>query len=732
MKYLNIKDWSLKGKILGLLALSLIPMIMMILFYLLPVYEGRLYAEKEKATKNAVEIAASVLSEFGSKENEGILTQSEAQKQALAVIKDMRYDGNEYFWINDMSPKMIMHPYKPELDGKDLSQNQDPNGKHLFVEMVNVCKKNGSGSVEYMWPKAGSDVPQPKISYVKLYKNWGWIIGSGIYVDDVEKEISALKIKMIIAPTLIAFFILILGFILSKKLAKPIISLRDAADKVTSGDYNVIVDIETNDEIGRLGQSFNKMTGKLVQQYSDIHGIPAVVMSIDKDFNINYVNKMAGDFLGKDPQSLIGLKCYDQFKTDQCKTENCTCFKAMKNNNFYTAETFAAPGGQKIPIQYTGRPTYDRQGNINGAIELVIDITNIKEQEKYLNENAKVLLAEMDKFAEGDLTAALEAKSSNDVTGRLFNGFNKVVNNIREIIQSVAEAVQATANASNQISSSTEEMASGVQEQSQQTTEVAGAVEEMTKTILETSRNSSAASDAAKNAGNIAKEGGRVVSKTIDGMIRIAEVVKKSADTVQALGSSSDQIGEIIQVIDDIADQTNLLALNAAIEAARAGEQGRGFAVVADEVRKLAERTTKATKEIATMIKQIQKDTNDAVVSMKEGTSEVEKGKELADKAGNSLSQIINGAENVVDISIQVAAASEEQSSTAEQISKSILAINNVTNQSSTGIQQIAKAAEDLNRLTTNLEMLISKFNIGKNNIKSHMGVEQNGKLIEY
>jgi methyl-accepting chemotaxis protein len=227
-------------------------------------------------------------------------------------------------------------------------------------------------------------------------------------------------------------------------------------------------------------------------------------------------------------------------------------------------------------------------------------------------------------------------------------------------------------------------------------------------------------------------------------MNKIAEVVKRSASTVQKLGQSSEQIGEIIQVIDDIADQTNLLALNAAIEAARAGEQGRGFAVVADEVRKLAERTTKATKEIAAMIKEIQRDTIGAVSSMEEGTSEVEKGKHLADKAGQSLEQIIEGAGKVADIVSQVAAASEQQSSASEQISKNIEAISSVTQQSAAGVQQIARAAEDLNRLTNNLESLVSKFKIsgefiseshpgiepGKKNEKAKIYVRQNGHLV--
>lgn len=340
--------------------------------------------------------------------------------------------------------------------------------------------------------------------------------------------------------------------------------------------------------------------------------------------------------------------------------------------------------------------------------------TGAIEQSRYLTESTNEMLEAIERLADGDLTVSLTAKQHDDV-GRLYDGFNRAIERIREMFENIVEAVGATASATGEISSSTEEMAANSSEQSMQASEVAGAVEEMTKTILESTENSRVAADSATENGEKARQGGQIVIETIKGMNKIAEVVLSAAETVEKLGSSSNQIGEIIQVIDDIADQTNLLALNAAIEAARAGEQGRGFAVVADEVRKLAERTTKATKEIAVMIKKIQEDTELAVSSMKQGTMEVEKGKGLAEKAGESLQEIIVGTEKGADLIKQLAAASEQQASTSEEMSKNIEGINTSIQHSSSGIQEIARASEDLNRLTLNLQDMISKFKISGN-----------------
>ncbi len=342
-----------------------------------------------------------------------------------------------------------------------------------------------------------------------------------------------------------------------------------------------------------------------------------------------------------------------------------------------------------------------------------------------------------------DGARALEVMSTGDLTSRVTaeykgqhrqikDSINQLGDSLEELVIQMNQAVEATASASNEISSSSEEMAAGAQEQSVQANEVASAVEELTSTILEAAKNAGTAADNAKNAGNIAKTGGEVVEKTVDGMIKIAEVVNSAAITVEKLGENSNKIGEIIEVIDEIADQTNLLALNAAIEAARAGEHGRGFAVVADEVRKLAERTTKATKEIASMIKQIQSDTGEAVTSIKVGNSEVDSGRKLAQQAGESLRQIIESSEKVVDDITQVASTSEQQSATAEQISKSIEGISSVTHQNAATTQQVAHATEDLSRLTENLQNLISRFKVSRAgaHVLSEYHVRNNGKLL--
>ncbi len=312
---------------------------------------------------------------------------------------------------------------------------------------------------------------------------------------------------------------------------------------------------------------------------------------------------------------------------------------------------------------------------------------------------------------EGDLTKKIN-ETSRDEFGQLADEINSLVEKIRLIISHIYQTSEQVSSSAVELQSDAALMAAAAAEVTAQAQTVATAGEEMSATSGNIAQNCLISSESSQQASAAAVSGARVVDETIAVMNSIAERVRSSAKAVESLGSRSDQIGEIIGTIEDIADQTNLLALNAAIEAARAGEQGRGFAVVADEVRALAERTTRATREIGGMIKAIQQDTKGAVLAMEEGVREVSKGSEKAVDSGRALEKILQQINDVNSQIHQVATAAEEQTATTSEISNNMLQITEVVAKTSKGAHESAAAADRLSSLAADLKRIVSQFKI--------------------
>ena len=344
---------------------------------------------------------------------------------------------------------------------------------------------------------------------------------------------------------------------------------------------------------------------------------------------------------------------------------------------------------------------------------ILVGVTFVVRFSRAMSAPLKRLSVDAEQVASGDLGVVVEVGSDDEI-GQLAQSFEKMVNNLREMIGTLADSSAQVSESSAEMQTNAVQMADGAEKVAIQAITVATASEEMSATSGDIAQSCQMAADGAERANQAAEHGAGVVEKSISVMHRIAERVQSSAKTVEALGRRSDEIGAIVGTIEDIADQTNLLALNAAIEAARAGEQGRGFAVVADEVRALAERTTKATREIGLMIKAIQQETKTAVTAMEEGVSEVEQGTGEAARSGEALRNIQDEI-NALHLQVQqIATAAEEQTATTNEISSNIHSITEVAQDTVEGARKTSRAAGHLSRLSTELERLVGQFKLAE------------------
>lgn len=427
MRITGFRDWKIFSKIMASSIITLIIIAAVILFYFLGLIENEMIKQKREKTRNLVEVAYSVMEKYDLMSDAGELTPEQARDLAISQIKKMRYNDNDYFWINDLGPSIVMHPFKPELDGKDVSDMKDPNGKKLFVEFVNVCKDKGAGFVDYMWPKPGMDKPVSKVSYVKLYKPWGWIVGSGIYIDDVNKEKAAIGIKIITALLMTIIVSLVTIIYISRSINAPLTRCISLAGAIERGDLTSNIKITQKDETGLLAQTLSNMSENLRTMVTKINSATNTVSNSSE-----IVQATANQLSGGIEQQTRQIEQSATASTEIAQTINEVAKNAVDAANAAKESAEAAREGKAVVDQ-----------TVAGMESIVSSVTNSSETIEKLGSSSMQIgdiIMVINDIAEQTnllaLNAAIEAARAGD-QGR---GFAVVADEVRKLAEKTSKA----------------------------------------------------------------------------------------------------------------------------------------------------------------------------------------------------------------------------------------------------------------------------------------------------
>ena len=337
-------------------------------------------------------------------------------------------------------------------------------------------------------------------------------------------------------------------------------------------------------------------------------------------------------------------------------------------------------------------------------------LSAVDEQNRRNQQAILLLLDEMTNLAEGDLT--VHTTVTEDITGAIADSVNYSIDALRNLVHTINNTSKQVASAADVTHDSTQKLTTSSEKQAREIANVTSVVSEMAKSIEQVSDHAKSSADVAQQSVSIAHKGAQAVSRTIDGMDTIREQIQETSKRIKRLGESSQEIGDIVGLIDEIADQTNILALNAAIQASTAGEAGRGFAVVADEVQRLAERAGTATKQIEALVKTIQSDTNEAVISMEQSTSNVVSGARLAENAGEALVEIESVSDNLAALIQNITDATDKQTTAARNMTKTMNVIQEITMQTSDSASNTASWVGKLKNLGQDLKRSVAGFKL--------------------
>ncbi len=488
MKALKFKDWGMFYKLLAVAAIPIVLFIVIFQFFVMPSVASKLYEEKQLAIKQPVDVVYDVVDGYYQQFKNKEITENEAKLRAQEAVRKLRFNGSEYFWINDTYPNMIMHPIKPELEGKSLKEEKDADGKYFFNEMVKVAKSDGEGYVEYVWPKPGSTKPEPKISNIKYFKEWDWIIGSGIYIDDVAAEVSALTTRIMLFILGAAVITFLIGFIIAKYISGIIVSMNSAAKKVASGDLTERLSVDQKDELGQLATAINNMLEKI----SEV---------------IEGVTTAAGNVAAGAEQMSSSSEQISQGASEQAAAaeEASSSMEQMTANIKQNADN--AQQTEKIALKSANDAQVGGEAvsqTVNAMKEIAGKITIIEEIARQTNllalnaaieaaragEHGKgfaVVASEVRKLAERSQTAAAEIGTLSSSSVEVAERAGDLLTQIVPDIQKTSELVQEITASSNEQNSGAEQINNAIQQLNQVIQQNAAGAEEAASTSEELS-----------------------------------------------------------------------------------------------------------------------------------------------------------------------------------------------------------------------------------------------------